>query len=351
MTFLIVFAVFSVLIIVHELGHMFAAKRVGIKVETFSLGLGKKLFGIKKGDTEYIISIFPFGGYVKLAGDNPAERKGTPDEFLSKSVLKRFFVIVAGSFTNYIFAFLILTAIFTIGFPVLSTKIGKILPNYPASESALKKGDRIVEIDGKKIKYFHELLPIVESAKGDRALELSVKRNSRILKIDVVPKVTTGKNIFGQEISVAKIGIMPVTETVLVRHNLFEAAWLGAKKLTELTAVTYKGLWLMITGGISFKERASGPIGIAFIIGQAAEAGLINLLITMAYISMALAVFNLLPIPVLDGGHVIFLLIEKLRGRPLSVKTQETITQVALYLLIALFLFVSWNDINRFIGR
>ena len=348
LTFLVVLFVFSILIIVHELGHLFAAKCVGVKVEKFSLGFGKKIFGIKRKDTEYVISVFPFGGYVKLAGDNPAECKGAPDEFFSKNPLRRFFIIVAGSFTNYIFAFLLFIAIFMIGFPTLTTEVGKILSNYPAATSGLKEGDTIVEINKTKVEYWNDLVSIVEKQINAEPLDVTVERGKRLVKLEIVPKVIKGKNIFGQDISVGKIGIMPQNKIILVRHNILESVIMAGEKLLGFTAVTYKGLWLIITGGIPFKESVSGPIGIAVIIGQAAKAGMVSVLVTMAYINVALAIFNLLPIPVLDGGHVIFLMIEKLRGRPVSPRTQEIVSQVALYILIAIVVFASWNDINRF---
>ncbi|MGB2705598.1 MAG: M50 family metallopeptidase [Candidatus Omnitrophota bacterium] len=344
-----VFAVFSILIIVHELGHMFAAKKSGVKVEIFSLGFGKKIFGVKKGDTEYIISIFPFGGYVKLAGDNPAERKGTPDEFLSKSPLKRFFVIVAGPLTNYIFAFFLFAAIFVIGSPSLTTRVGRLLGGYPAAKSGIKVDDLIFEIDGKKVKYWGDLVEIIQKDTEGIPLDFRVKRLRRVINFKIAPKIVRTKNIFGQETTVGMIGIAPREEIVFVRHNLAEAAFLGGHRLIMLTGLTYKGLWLLITGGLPVKESVMGPIGIAFLIGEAAKLGLVHLLIIMAHINIALAVFNLLPFPILDGGHILFLGIEKLRGKPLSARTQETISQVALYLLIALALFVSWNDINKFL--
>ena len=339
--------VFSILIIVHELGHMLAAKRVGVKVEKFSVGFGKKLIGFKKGDTEYALSIFPFGGYVKLAGDTPDEYKGEKHEFFSKSILERFFIIVSGALTNYIFAFLLFICIFAIGIPSLTTQVGKLLPNYPAKTSGIRVGDIITEIDGQKIEYWDDLVSIVQKSTSEEALQFKVERNSRTLNLRVAPKVIVAKNIFGQETKVGMIGISPQEKIVFVRHNFIEASYLGGKKLIALTVMTYKGLWLLITGGLPAKESIAGPIGIAFLIGEAAKMGFIHLLSIMAYINVALAVFNLLPFPVLDGGHVLFLAIEKIRGKAISAKTQEIIAQVAFYLLLALVVFVTWNDITR----
>ncbi|MEE9500303.1 MAG: RIP metalloprotease RseP [Candidatus Omnitrophota bacterium] len=349
LTFFIVLVVFSILIIVHELGHMFMAKKVGVKVERFSLGFGKKLFGIKKGDTEYIVSMFPFGGYVKMAGDNPAELKGTPEEFFSKSPLKRFLIIAGGPVTNYIFAFLLFTAIFVIGTPSLTTRVGKLLPDYPARESGIKVNDLIFEIDGKSVEYWSDLVNIVQKSTSGALLRFKIKRDAKILNFRIAPRVIKTKNIFGQETTIGMIGISPKEKIIFVKHNLFQGISLGAERLIMLTKLTYRGLWLLITGGLPVRESVTGPIGIAFLIGEAAKLGFVYLLMIMAHINIALAVFNLLPFPILDGGHILFLAIEKLRGKPVSPRTQEAISQVALYLLIALALFISWNDITKFL--
>jgi len=348
LTFLIALAVFSILIIVHELGHMLVAKKMGVRVERFSLGFGKKLFGVKFGDTEYVISAFPLGGYVKMAGDNPSELKGAPDEFLSQPPIKRSLIILGGPVTNYFFALILFIIIFIFGVPSLTTVVGRTIPDYPAIKSGIKEGDVIFEIGGKKVKYWDDLVQIVQKDTEGRALLFRVERGDETLDFRLTPKVIKAKNIFGQETKIGMIGVAPREEMIFVKHNLFEATYLGAKRLVDLTAVTYKGLWLLITGGLPVKESVSGPIGIAFLIGKAAKLGFIYLLIIMAHINIALAVFNLLPFPILDGGHIMFLAIEKLRKKPVSVKTQEIIGQVALYVLVAFALFVSWNDVTKF---
>ena len=349
LTFIVVLFVFSLLIIIHELGHMIVAKRLGVRVERFSLGFGKKIFGIKKGDTEYILSIFPFGGYVKMAGDNPAESKGTPDEFFSKSPFKRFLIVAGGPLTNYVFAFILFTSIFIIGMPTYMTRVGKLLPDYPAAESGLKVGDVIVAIEDRDIKYWDDLVEIVRDDTSGEPLDFKIKRAEKTIDLEIAPKIIKTRNIFGQETIIGMIGIAPQQDIVFVRHNILQAAMLGGKKLFKLTALTYKGLWLLITGGLPVKESVTGPIGIAFLIGEAAKMGFIYLLTIMAHINMALAIFNLLPFPVLDGGHILFLAIEKMRGRPVSPRAQEIASQIALYILIAFAVFISWNDITRFL--
>ncbi len=352
LTWIVVVLVFSVLIIVHEAGHLFAAKKAGIRVEAFSLGMGKRLFGVKIGGTDYRLSLFPFGGFCKMAGEDPGEAEGKEYEFSAKPVGNRFWVIVAGSLTNYIFAFLLFGIIFMIGVPVLSNEVGDVLKGYPAEKAGIMTGDTVLSINGAKTLYWDDVVGAIQRGSLKSAsLKVEVKRGDNMFYLDIKPEISTVKNIFGQTISRPLIGIAPREKTLSVKYGPIEAFYFGGKKLLELTAVTYKGIWLLLTGGMPVKTSVSGPIGIARIMGQAANLGPVPLLIITAHVSMALAIFNLLPFPVLDGGHVIFLAIEKIRRKPLGVRTQEMITQAALVLLIAFALFVSWQDVMKLWGK
>jgi regulator of sigma E protease len=349
LTILAVLIVFSVLILVHEAGHLAAAKAVGVKVEVFSLGFGKRLFGIKKGDTDYRISLFPFGGYVKMAGEDPSEGQGLECELAAKSVGARFWVMTSGAITNYVFAFLIFWAIFMMGVPTLSNEVGQVLKGYPAERSGVETGDIILSIDGQQVEYWDDIVDAIkERSSGDNSLAFEIVRGQKRMALDIKPDISTVTNIFGQTISRPMVGIGPRDKILSVAYDPLQAFYHGGKRLLSLTGMTYKGIWLLITGGMPLKSSVSGPIGIMHVMNQAAKLGIVPLLIITAHVSMALAVFNLLPFPVLDGGHVIFLVFEKLRGKPVSVKVQEIITQVALALLIAFALFVSWQDVLKF---
>ncbi len=347
--FILVIFVFSVLILVHEAGHLLVAKRVGVKVETFSLGYGKRLFGVVRGGTDYRVSLVPFGGYVKMAGEDPHEATGSAGEVNTMPVGYRFWIITAGSITNYVFAFLLFVVIFMAGVPTLTTEVGEVLKGYPAEKAGLTTGDRIVSVGEKGVKYWEDILKAINSeSRASGRLKISFVRGDKAMEVEVAPEVTSGTNIFGETISRPMIGIAPQSKIISVAYNPVQAVYLGGKKLLELTGVTYQAIWLLLTGGMSLKASISGPIGIAHMMGQSAQMGVMPLLITTAHVSLALAVFNLLPFPVLDGGHVVFLIIEKIRRKPVSVKVQEVLTQAALVLLIAFAVFVSWQDLIRF---
>ena len=349
MIWIVVFVVFSILILVHEAGHLIAAKRLGIRVEAFSLGMGKRLFGKKIGDTDYRISLIPFGGFCQMAGEEPGSGIGHDYEFQAKPAGHRAIVVAAGSITNYIFAFFLFVIIFMIGVPTQTNKVGQILQGYPAETSGLKIDDAIVAINGYPTKYWEDIVEVIKKeAKSKEKLSLNVEREDKNIVVDIIPDMHEVTNIFGQTISRPMIGIAPKNEIEDVKYNPIQAVYFGGKKLLSLTAMTYKGLWLMITGGMPLKSSAVGPIGIAHFIKDAANLGIVPLLFVMAYVSMALAVFNLLPFPVLDGGHIVFLFIEKIRKRPVDVKVQENIMNVAVVLIISFALFVSWQDLLKF---
>jgi len=207
----------------------------------------------------------------------------------------------------------------------------------------------LLSINDRKVEFWDDIVEAIKKeSSGETVLDIEIMRGEEVIEIGVKPDISKVTNIFGQTITRPIIGIAPQNEILSVSYGPVRAIYSGGKRLLEFTGMTYKGIWLLLTGGMPVKTSVSGPIGIAHLIGQAAHLGVVPLLIIMAHISMALAIFNLLPFPVLDGGHIIFLFLEKLRGRPLSIKVQEIITQAALVLLIAFALFVSWQDLLKF---
>ena len=341
-------AVLSILVLVHEFGHFMVAKRIGVRVEKFSFGFGPKIFSVKTKETEYIVSLIPLGGYVKMAGDEPGEvLVNKPWEFLSRKVHERFNIIFAGPLLNYALAFLIFSVIFMFGSPTLTCEIGGLLKGYPAEKANLVVGDRIISVDGTQVKYWEDMTEIIRK-RVDGSIRLTIERKGSVFETAISPVVRETKDIFGKSVKVALIGVAPSQRIEKVRYGPVQSFYMGFKKLMQLTFITYKSLFAIITGRLSLKESMTGPIGIFVITGKAAELGLIYIFHLMGILSASLAIFNLLPLPVLDGGHIIFLALEKVRGKPLSEKTQERIANLGITFLILLTLFVFYNDIMNF---
>lgn len=350
MSLLIFLFILGILIIVHEFGHFIAARRLGVKVEKFSLGFGPKLLSRQRNDTEWKINIIPLGGYVKMAGDNREEYKGNKDEYLGKSPAKRAAIIFFGPLLNYILGIVFLWVIFFAGYPSLTAKVGAVIEGYGAEQAGIRAGDRIISIDGKEVKLWEELQKEVKD-KADKSVLLGVLRGNEALDINVIVKPKDFTDVLGRKQTFGLLGITPSDEIVAVRHGVFQAAGLSIKKTAELTISTYAGLWQMITGKLSVRESVTGPLGIFYITSKAASIGVIAVLHLLAVLSISLSIFNLLPLPVLDGGHIVLLLFEKIRGKGLGIKAEQIIQQVGFSLIVAMALFVTYNDIMRFFGE
>lgn len=345
MSFLIVL---SVLVIVHEFGHFIVAKSIGVRVEKFSFGFGPRIFSIKRGETEYLISAIPLGGYVKMAGDEPGEGlAGKNFEFLSRKISDRFKIIFAGPLLNYVLAFLLFSVIFMFGSPTLTTEVGSLLEDYPAKKAGIILGDKILKVDNKDVKYWEDMTAIIHNHL-EGPIKLSVERKGGTFDIELRPVIREVKDIFGKSTKIALLGIAPSQKIENIRYGFFQSFGMGFKKVIDLTNLTYKAIWYIVTGRMSVKESMTGPIGIFIITGKAAQLGLIYLVNLTAMLSASLAIFNLLPLPVLDGGHILFLIVEKIRGKPLSMRSQEVIANIGVGFLILLTVFIFYNDIMKF---
>jgi regulator of sigma E protease len=338
----------GVLIFVHELGHFLMAKRAGVGVLKFSLGFGPRIIGKKIGETEYILSLFPLGGYVKLLGESPGEELSEDDSkrsFLRQPVWKRISIVAAGPLFNLLLAFLIFTGVNMIGLPVLTPEVGSLQAGSAAMEAGIKAGDTIVAMDGKAVTKWDDISEIVTEGK-DRPLRITVIRDSASLDFTVTPRPMKTRNLFGEEVESFKIGISPSPHTVIERRNPIAAFGAGIRQTWVISKLTVLSLFKVFQGIISPKTLG-GPILIAQMAGAQAKEGVVQFLLFMALLSINLAVLNVLPIPVLDGGHLLFYGIELVTGREINLRWREMAQQVGFVLLILLMIFVFMMDIER----
>jgi regulator of sigma E protease len=343
--------VLGVLIFAHELGHFLAAKWARVGVLTFSLGFGPKLFGKKVGETQYQVSLIPLGGYVTMVGEEPGEK--IPPELIAKSfsaqpVSRRLAIVFAGPFFNFLFAVVAFAVAFTVGLPTLLPEVGEVKPDFPAFQAGLQKGDRILEVNGAPVKRWEDLAKAIHES-TDQPLNLKVEREKQALQLSVTPQVSTQKNLFGDDVRVGLIGISPSGNTFIERTDPFTAVYRAVLQSWRVTELTVISIYKIIEGKISAKT-IGGPILIAQLAGQQAKAGVLSLVIFMAVISINLVILNILPIPVLDGWHLLMFLIEGVIGRPVSLKLRERAQQIGIFFIILLMLLVFYNDISRIIG-
>ncbi len=339
--------VLGLLIFIHELGHFIACRMTGVKVEKFSIGFGPEIFAWQGRETRYVVSVIPFGGFVKPQGET-AEELPDPSflkegDYLKAPLWARIFIVVAGAAMNYLLAFVLFAAIFMMGKPILSAVIGDFIDGYPAKESGLLKGDEVVAVNGKPVANWIDLTSGIMDNESDKLL-FDVKRKNKIEQIIIAPKVEEGKDVFGDVKKLNRIGIVPSEQYTIEKYGFFESIEKGWDALWMTTWMTYKALWRLVTGRLSLKTL-SGPIGIVVITGKAAQLGFVYVLQLTALISATLAIFNLLPFPALDGGHLLFLTIEAIFRRPVSLKVQERLTQAGFVLLMVLMVFVMYNDL------
>lgn len=337
----------GVLIVFHEFGHFLFAKLSGVGVLTFSVGFGPKLWVKKKGETEYALSAFPLGGYVKMVGEDPEEEVKAVDlerSFAHKSLLKRTAIVAAGPGFNLLLAVFLLMVVFLFyGVPVLSNLVGAVEPDSPAAQAGIQKGDRIVAVDGQEVTAWDDLSSAIKQS-GGQPLALRVQRSGEEMAMTVQPRKREVKNIFGELKEDWMIGIG--SQVSIEKGDPGLAVSKAFIQTYEYSKLTLIGLYKMITREVS-PRNLGGPILIAQMAGQQAQEGIGSFLAFLAVLSINLGVLNLLPVPVLDGGHLFFFAVEAIIGRPVSLKYREKAQQVGIFLLLLLMIFAFANDIFR----
>lgn len=351
MTFLSAVLLIGFLIFIHELGHFIFAKLGGVKVLKFSLGFGPKLIGKKIGETEYQLSAIPLGGYVKMLGEEPddeldeAEKKRS---YKNQPILKRAAIVVAGPCFNFLTAIVIFFFVFIFGVPVLMPIIGEVMDDSPAARAMLQKGDKILEINGKSVEKWTDMTDIIHGS-ANKPLSIKIQRDLNVITISAIPESKKIKDIFGEEKEIGLIGVKPSGEIFTVSEDVFTSAKNAVVRTWEVTSLTVIGIIKLIQRIIP-ADTIGGPIMIFSLAEKQAEAGALSFFTFAAIISINLAVLNLLPIPVLDGGHLLFMAIEAVRRKPLSEKTIMTAHRIGWIFLLSLMIFAVYNDIFRLIS-
>ncbi len=348
--------VLGLLILVHEFGHFITAKLFGIKVLKFSIGFGPKLFARQYGETEYGIGALPLGGYVKMLGEQPEEEVDAAQaqrSFAAKPVWQRFLVVLAGPLSNLVsavFIFWVVTLIAGIPHPLPTTEIGQITPGSPAEKAGVKSGDIILAIDNTPITTWQEVSETIKAGNG-KTLTLTVRRGQEQLRLTGTPASSEVKNLFGEVVDTRYLlGIAQKESLRYEPASLHEAFHSALKQTWFYIELTILSLWKIIEQVIP-ASQIGGPIMIAQMAGEQLKSGWLNLFAFMAVLSVNLGVINLFPIPILDGGHLLFFSLEAIRRKPLTLRSQERWQQVGMALLAALMVFVFYNDIARLLGK
>lgn len=338
------------LIFFHELGHFVVARGMGMGVSVFSLGFGKRLFGITKGKTDYRVCAFPLGGYVQLVGESPdaelPEGFGAQESFSRRPPWQRMLVVLAGPVFNFILAWLIFWGLaYSQGVQELLPVIGQVTNSSAAEEAGIVPGDRIIEIDGNRIDIWEDLVERIEANQGGQML-LTVQRDKELLSVRVTPRLQEKRNLFGEIKTMPMLGIAPKGEFVTRELGFLDSAIQGGRQIRDVSGLMIMGIVKLVERVIPWTDMG-GVILISELIHKEAQNGLVNLLALTALISINLGILNLLPIPVLDGGHILFFFLETITGKPLSQQVQQAALKIGMMLLLILMVLATFNDILR----
>jgi len=331
--FVIIFL--SILVLIHELGHFLVAKKFGLLVEEFGFGLPPQIWKKKIGETIYSINALPFGGFVKIYGEDREEKAEKDRSFASLPIKKRSLIIFAGVLMNFLLGWLLISVIFSIGVPQ-AILITKVELNSPAAEIGLQAGDKILSAGA------DNFIKFIDEHRGQEIV-IKIERNGEIKEFKTIPRINppAGEGALG-------IALM---ESGLAKKNLLASVWEGLKTSVEIIRAVFAAIFNLITKALVGKaslEQIAGPIGIVKITAQAGSLGFVYLLQLLALISLNLVVINIFPFPALDGGRLLFLLIEKIKGSPLPIKFEKYANAVGMAFLLFLMIVITIKDIIRF---
>ncbi len=350
----------SILVFVHEFGHFWVARRCGVRIEAFSIGFGGELFGwTDRHGTRWRVAWLPIGGFVKMFGD--ADASSRPDvaasavmdeearrvAFTHKALWQKALIVAAGPAANFLFAILVLAVLFmTVGQPFTPPVVGSVVAGSAAEKAGLKVGDEVQSVDGVTIRRFEELKQIIMFDSGD-ALSLVVKRGSQTVTLVATPDIVEEKDMLGNTTKMGRLGMTPASDLVILRHeDPATALWQAGRETWGITTSTLGTVGQMIVGRRG-TDDLSGPIGIGQVIGEVWHEGTIPLIRLLALLSISLGLINLFPIPVLDGGHLLFYAIEAVSRRPVSERALAFGFRVGFAVIVSFFVFVMWHDLSR----
>jgi len=352
----------TIVVFIHEYGHYYFARKYGVGVTNFSIGFGKEIFGFNdKNGSRWKFCLIPLGGYVQFFGDRNVFSQAEQEKilkkynkedqkklFITKPLYQRSLIVAGGPLANFLLAIVIFSCIYMfVGKDFTPAKIEEVLVESPAERAGLKKNDIIVSVDGNKVESILEVSMLINTSSSEK-INIKVLRDERELALVTEPNIIDSKDAFGNPVKKRVIGIK-----IAPINNEFNKQKLGPTKAIYYSA---KETWFVITTTMKFvgslfqgkgdTSQLGGPIKIAKISGQVMEFGLLAFFSTVAYISISLGLINLFPIPLLDGGHLMFYLFEKILGKPLKQSTQEGFFRIGLFLLLSLMIFTTFNDLK-----
>ena len=342
--------VLSILVFVHELGHFLVARYVGVKVNVFSIGFGKRLISKQYKGTLWQFALIPLGGYIQMKGQddsNPSKIEIGNDSYSNKSPIQRMAILFAGPLANFILAFFLYLCIALMGSNALSPTIGEVLKDSPAYKIGLQSGDTIIRINNTDIKTWRTLTKVIKDSKG--ALKFYIKKNNQIFSKIIHPQIGPSQNIFNEKITKRMIGIKPSYEVIVVNHSFIEGLIFAYDRTVESSKIIFIGVQKLLVGVIPTSE-IGGIVSIGEVVSKASQSSIITLFSIMALLSVNLGVLNLLPIPALDGGHIMFNLYEFItRKKP----SQQIFTYLTIsgWLILASLMFLGlYNDVVRMLN-